>query len=193
MELDPNLVEKAREGDRDAFDELIQQMWGPVYVFIRGRINDDEKAKDLAQDTFLRALDKMSTLRNGQSLLSWIFTIASHRVIDSYRRQGTQPKIRGYDSEIDGDGLSGRSATGREFAQSNPTTGIEQTEEAEQLHEALHQLHDRYRAVLILRYWSGLSPAQIARLLGEPEGTIRNRIFRAHRQLKGVLEKTSHE
>ena len=49
---------------------------------------------------------------------------------------------------------------------------------------ALDQLDDRYRAVLILRYWSGLTPAQIARLLQEPEGTIRNRVFRAHAQLR---------
>ncbi|MGA1780389.1 MAG: RNA polymerase sigma factor, partial [Planctomycetota bacterium] len=42
--------------------------------------------------------------------------------------------------------------------------------------------------VLTLRYWSGLSPAQIARLLGEPEGTIRNRIFRAHLRLRGAIE-----
>ncbi|MEM7166451.1 MAG: RNA polymerase sigma factor [Planctomycetota bacterium] len=188
MELDAALVEKARSGDREAFDEIVQQLWGPVFVFVRGRINDEEKARDLAQDTFLRALDKLDTLRSGQSLMSWIFTIASHRVIDCYRRQGTQPKMRGYDTEIDGDGLTGRAPTGRDFTEAAPTLGVEQAEDAERLQAAMQQLHDRYRAVLILRYWSGMSPAQIARLLGEPEGTIRNRIFRAHRQLQGLLE-----
>lgn len=187
MELDPELVERARGGDRQAFDEIVQQLWGPVYVFIRGRINDNERARDLAQDTFLRAVAKLDTLRSGQSLLSWIFTIASHRVIDCYRRQGVQPKMHAYDTAIDGDGLTGRAPTGRRFAETTAEAAVELAEDSEQLHAALRQLHDRYRAVLILRYWSGLSPAQIARLLGEPEGTIRNRIFRAHQRLKDLL------
>ena len=56
------------------------------------------------------------------------------------------------------------------------------------MQRALGELDDRYRTVLILRYWRDLTPAEIAKLLAEPEGTIRNRIFRAHARLRRRLE-----
>ena len=178
MELDPKVVRLALGGDREAFQTLVQETWGLVFHFIRGRLGDREKARDLTQDTFLQAFDKRATLRNEASFISWLLTIASRKVIDAHRRKGTHPETHLADPEKAPIADPG----------SSPTEGVARTEDAELVHRALGLLDDRYRAVLILRYFSGLTPSQIARLLGEPEGTIRNRIFRAHARLRKHLE-----
>lgn len=185
--LDAGLVERARAGERAALEELSSKLWGPVFIFIRGRIRDEERARDLTQDTFLQLCEKVAGLRHDQSLVAWLFTIASHKVIDCYRRQGANPVTAGYDEEQ----LEAAASVGREehstFPDREGAAGLSQVEDAARVQAALERLGDRYRAVLILRYWSGLTPAQIARLLDEPEGTIRNRIFRAHQHLRAQL------
>lgn len=175
IELDPDLVERGLAGDRLAFQGLVEQTWGLVFVFIRQRVSDQELARDLAQDTFLQAFAKRESLRKGRSFVSWLLAIASNKVIDQRRRRSARPEV----------GLN-------EDSPELPAEPLEESPFAEKsgsLDTALAALDDLYRTVLILRYWSGLTPAQIARLLGEPEGTIRNRIFRAHIRLREQLTK----
>jgi RNA polymerase sigma-70 factor (ECF subfamily) len=166
----PAQLRRAFAGDRIAFEEVVGQLWGLVYVFIRQRISDAGRAEDLAQETFLQAWEKRTGLRNPESAVSWILAIAARKVIDAHRWHGARPESR----------LSDRDGPEIGVAESD---GIEAARR-EDLREALADLPEHYRSVLILRYWSGLTPAQIARLLGEPEGTIRNRIFRAHLLLR---------
>ncbi len=183
MDLDPLKVELALGGSREAFQGLVEETWGLVYVFIQQRLSDSERARDLTQDTFLQAYDKRETLRDSGRFLSWLLTIAARKVIDNHRRRSSHPESP----------LTEGVATHLSDSGTSPTAGLEQEEESAQLREAVAQLDDRYRAVLTLRYWSGLTPAQIARLLDEPEGTIRNRIFRAHARLRKILETAKSE
>jgi len=176
----PELLGRAFSGDREAFQEVIEQLWGLVFVFIRQRISDRERALDLTQETFLQAWEKRGSLRRSESAVSWILAIAARKVIDAHRWRGARPES----SWIDRDEPTGSGAPTAEAGAGRDELG-EGGEEA--LRDALASLPELYRTVLILRYWSGLTPAQIARLLGEPEGTIRNRIFRAHLRLRERL------
>jgi RNA polymerase sigma-70 factor (ECF subfamily) len=176
VQLDPKIVAQAIAGDRLAFQQIVEKTWGLVYVFIHQRIRDPERARDLTQETMLKAYAMRASLRDANSLVTWLLTIATHKVIDAHRRASTRPEVG---LEI------------QDLART-PVSSVEQDleteEQLEQLNQALVELDDLYRTVLILRYWSGMTPAQIARLLGEPEGTIRNRLFRAHLLLRGLLE-----
>lgn len=169
---DPELLARAFAGDRAAFQEVIEQLWGLVFVFIRSRVSDPERTLDLTQETFLQAWEKRGSLRRSESAISWILAIASRKVIDSHRFRGSRPESRLLESEEPSGPAAAAGADG-----AGP--GLD-ARHAEALRDALAEVPELYRTVLILRYWSGLTPAQIARLLGEPEGTIRNRIFRAH-------------
>ncbi len=177
MELDPKTLERALKGDRDSFHVIASQCWGMVFVFVRQRVRDAEFARDLTQETFLTAFAKRESLRSEESFVSWLLTIASRKIIDFRRRRGVRPEVPLGEPE-------GHAAS----ATVELPDAAERAEEAGLLQESLDQLDDRYRTVLILRYWSGLTPAQISRLLREPEGTIRNRIFRAHAQLRKRFE-----
>lgn len=176
LEIDPELLQNALAGDRLAFQRVVDETWGLVFVFVRQRVNDPEASRDLAQDTFLKAFSKLDTLRQGQSFVSWLLAIAANKIIDHRRRQRARPEV-----------ALGDDAPELPANESGPS---EFSERAGDVEGAMARLDDLYRTVLILRYWSGLTPAQIARLLGEPEGTIRNRIFRAHLRLREQLDRT---
>ena len=167
---DSETLKKAFSGDSGAFQKVVEQLWGLIYVFIRQRVSDRGRAEDLTQDTFLQGWEKRASLRDAESAISWLLAIASRKVIDAHRWHGSRPESR-LPERLD---PSAAEETGE---------AIEE-ERAEQIRTALGELPELYRTVLILRYWSGLTPAQIARLLAEPKGTIRNRIFRAHLQLR---------
>jgi RNA polymerase sigma factor (sigma-70 family) len=173
------LLRAAFSGDRVAFQEMTEQLWGLVYVFIRQRVSDRQRSEDLTQETFLQAWEKRKTLRKPESAVSWLLAIASRKVIDAHRWYGSRPE-------------SPLTDPGETEATGTPPADREDEERSEQLRSALASVPEMYRTVLVLRYWSGLTPAQIARLLGEPEGTIRNRIFRAHLQLRSLLAETPH-
>ncbi len=174
---DPDTLRLAFAGDREAFHRVVEQLWGLVYVFIRQRISDRERAEDLTQESFLQAWEKRGSLRNSESAVSWILAIASRKVIDSHRWFGVRPETRLPEREEPAEVSAGE-------------PGLD-PQRAEALRTILGEIPELYRTVLILRYWSGLTPAQIARLLEEPEGTIRNRIFRAHLLLRERLAKES--
>lgn len=183
LELDSKLIDRALSGDRSAFAAIVDQAWAPVFLFIQQKISDRERARDLTQDTFLQAYDKRATVRREGSFVAWLFTIASRKVIDSYRRHAADPTQPVQDTVTLDSMTHGNSRS--------PGAALEQQEESLHVQEAVGRLDDLYRTVLILRYWSGMTPAQIARLLSEPEGTIRNRLFRAHARLKKLLQTTT--
>ena len=182
MELSEITVRRALAGDEDAFQSVMEETWGLVFLFIRQRVRDRHHARDLAQDTYLQAYEKRSTVRDEKRFVSWLLTIAGRKVIDAHRRRSARPEVRMAPEDLP-------PVIHRERAGAQ----LEQSEENAQLHEVVGELGDRYRTVLILRYWSGLTPSQIARLLDEPEGTIRNRIFRAHAQVRTRLERAQQE
>jgi len=164
----------AFSGDRAAFQGVVEQLWDLIFVFVHQRVSDRDRAEDLTQDTFLQGWEKRETLRDPSRAVSWLLAIASRKVIDAHRRRGARPE-----SPL---------RTGEEPAERDRGEATAEEEHLLLLQEALGRIPELYRTVLTLRYWSGLSPAQIARLLGEPEGTIRNRIFRAHLRLRGAIE-----
>lgn len=177
MHLDPQIIAKAIAGDRLAFEIVIEQTWGLVYVFVHQRVKDAELSRDLTQDTMLKAYTMRASLREANSLVGWLLTIAAHKIIDFRRRTRVRPEVA----------LGERDVSANE---ANNAAGVaDAPDELARLSNALPELDDLYRTVLILRYWSGMSPAQIARLLEEPEGTIRNRLFRAHFRLREILER----
>ncbi|MCI0651310.1 MAG: sigma-70 family RNA polymerase sigma factor, partial [Planctomycetes bacterium] len=70
MQLDGELIRRALQGDRGAFQRVVEQTWGVVFVYVQQRIRDTEKARDLTQDTFLHAYEKRATLRDAGSFFA---------------------------------------------------------------------------------------------------------------------------
>ncbi len=215
VKLSLEVVKRALSGDQLAFQQLVHETWGLVFLTIRQRVRHREVAQDLSQDTFLKAFAKREALRDPKRFVPWLLQIARNAVIDHFRREEARPEqslraewleegVEEHGGETGSQPQSWRGSSQSVASDQNlgepegqdaagilgvSSSGFENSE----IEKALSGVGDLYRTVLILKYWSGLSPAQIARTLGEPEGTIRNRIFRAHLKLREQIEKNDPE
>lgn len=125
-------------------------------------------AEDVTQDTFVAALQRMSTYDPAQAIGPWLRAIARNRAIDLLRRRARAPE-----PEV-------------AASQSAEVLAIEHLE-AERVRAALARLPDRDRAMIVLRYWEDLPVEAVARSLGMTDGAVRVALMRARRTLGAML------
>src|SRR4029079_11080022 len=89
---DPSLIELAQGGDQHAFAELYSRYFDPVYDFVARMTRNRDEAADIAQDTFLKAMNALGGLQKGASFKSWIFTIARNTALNRIEKSSrTRP------------------------------------------------------------------------------------------------------
>ncbi|MBI4583424.1 MAG: sigma-70 family RNA polymerase sigma factor [Planctomycetes bacterium] len=164
-----------------AFQDLHRKYWKVVVGWILAKVINLSDAEELAQDTFVRAFRSLKSLESPRSFLAWILRIAANLTTDFLRRK--KKDSLSLDSLMEKGLLP--------FVAESSGEGEREVEEREQVHavlEAVARLPEKYRLVITLRYQMGLSAKQIAVQLHEPEGTIRNRIFRALAKVRRSLD-----
>jgi RNA polymerase sigma-70 factor (ECF subfamily) len=171
---DGQLVRQALEGNRDAFGELVSRYERIVAVLALQKVGNRADAEDVAQEAFLKAYAALGELRDVERFGSWLYGIAFRAALDQRRRRARRREPVAIDSI---EALAG------------PEVECEaaRREECERVLEALGELPDKYRLVLTLRYQAMMRYQEIADHLGEPAGTISNRIHRAANILRERL------
>ena len=171
------LVERAKGGDRGAFDLLIREHFERVYRLLFRLVGNHEDAEDLAQECFVRAWKSLSWFRGDSAFTTWMHTIAVHVARDHHRARGVQrPEKRPVDElrrERDPAAGPTESALGRELVG--------------RLQSSIDKLPERLKAVLVLRVLEGLDYAEIARITGVRPGTARVQMMKARRELSRLL------
>ncbi|TET34621.1 MAG: sigma-70 family RNA polymerase sigma factor [Planctomycetota bacterium] len=175
-ESDAELVKQARKGDRTASDRLFRRYWKQIGVFIYQKLGPRGDWEDLLQDIFAKAYRSLKQLRHPERFGPWLYTIAGSACMDVLRAQMRRPD----GGSIDDVSESLLSAPADESKLNGETL--------EAVRTAIGDLPDNYRVVINLRFLEGMSAKDIADFLGEPAGTIRNRIFRANRMLEEKLK-----
>jgi RNA polymerase sigma-70 factor (ECF subfamily) len=171
----------AGSGGDEPFRLLVTKYWRLLIAWVRPRVNDESEAEDVAQETFIRAFRALKGLQDHGRFVPWLLRIASNRATDlSRRRRNDQSLERLLAEGRLQPALAGEEDLGRE---------LDQEAEYRSVVQAVRSLPEKYRLVVMLRYFEGLSGTQIAETLGEPEGTIRNRLFRAHEKIRRLIEK----
>ena len=181
-----DLVEQARRGSSDAFEQLYVQYLPSLYYFVRKRIGSEADAADIIQDTFINALVKFNELKDPAAFRPWLFRIALSRATD-ISRQGAR-----YSSSIDFDNPSfdesavlGDSVYTEAYF--SPEAAHEQHETSSEMLRCLDQLTSMQKDVLILRYYVGFSTAAIAELLEVKQGAILKRLHDARTALYDLI------
>jgi RNA polymerase sigma-70 factor (ECF subfamily) len=177
---DRDLVGRARRGDREAFTQLIVQYQVPLYNMALRMVGGPDDAADIAQEAFLRAWEKIRTLRDAP-FKSWLFQIAANLCYDHFRRgrrYGTMPEEE-QSAKIIGLGLPAP----------DPQERAEANERNRLLRESIARLEHDMRIAIILRDINGLSYDEIATALRVPLGTVKSRIARARAQVQESLQR----
>ncbi len=149
------------------------------------RVRDD--AEDLVSDTLLRALERWDQYHLGTNIRAWLFTILYHVFVSRKRRIDAR-EVRDGDDE-QGGGWSTKNAIG----EADPESRFYDSFLDDEIIHAIHALPDEYRTAVVLSDIRELRYAEIAQLLGVPEGTVKSRLFRGRRLLQGKLRGYAEE
>lgn len=140
-------------------------------------LGDREEARDATQEIFLRALEALPGFRGESALSTWLYRIAANTCIarSSIRRQRRTREV----PADDWDHPDERSPSSLELVEKGQRDAV--------LHQAVSELPEPYRLVIVLHYFQELTGAEVAQVLKVPEGTVKARLFRAQRLLQRKL------
>ncbi|HMF55731.1 MAG TPA: sigma-70 family RNA polymerase sigma factor [Pyrinomonadaceae bacterium] len=181
-------VERLKAGEPEAFDRLVSERSGEVYGLLYRLTEDAEEARDLTQETFLRAFQSIKSFRGDADLKTWIYRIA----INQARNRWRWWRRRRRDVTISLDMPNGHteqplSDTLRATAASDPEQETLARERERAISTALHSIGRSYREVVILRDVEGFAYEEMAKLLEISIGTVKSRLSRGRMELRRKL------
>lgn len=175
---DIDLLERARNGDRDAFGELFRKYEKRVFRVARRMCGSDDEAWDITQDAFIRAMEAMDRFDPKYRFFTWMYRITTNLAINHARKRKRRSEVHFEESY---------SAEGRQVirAQLSDRAATEQLTEA--VGRALDKLSPSLRAVFVLRVDQQLSYSEIAESLDIAIGTVMSRLNRARARIREEL------
>ena len=188
LQNDPGLIseillESGMEEKQEAYRILVERYWKVVIVTLKTRLPAGTDTEGLAQEVFIRAFRSLEKLTNPKAFAGWLLRITQNLATDQLRKHLRSRSVESYDPGVLENHPAARQATEGIEAR------VEIQDEVKKVMNAIAKLPERYQAVLTLRYLKGLSNREIAGHLAEPDGTIRNRLFRALGKLRSLLKK----
>jgi len=172
-ETDGELVARTLAGEQAAFGILVERYAASVRRVARAVLGDPDDADDAAQDALLAALVKLRQYDPRRPFGPWLMRIAANAATDRRRRR----RVRRTEP-LDGNVVAGGTL---------PDAETNRRVLGQRLRDALSQLPERRRVAVVLFDVEGYSHAEIGRVLGIPEGTVRSEVFHARRALRSLL------
>jgi RNA polymerase sigma factor (sigma-70 family) len=182
---DQALVARAQAGDATAFDDLVVKYSPRLYGLIYNMTSNHEDTNDMLQDVFAKAYRAIKGFRGKSSFYTWIHTIAVNMTLNFLKKRSRRYHLSldDVDASIQND---------KEFIEltstSSPVREADLSELQVRLNEAMMKLSDEHRAVVTMFHIQGMPHAEISKILGVSEGTVRSRLFYANRQLQNYLD-----
>jgi len=178
---DESLIAACRNGQTEAFSTLVERYQERLFHTLAVTLGSADDARDVAQEAFILAFQKLHTFLEQSAFYSWLFRIALNTAASSKRRKSR--------TTVSLDGV--RDATGEEpvdrHHEQAPDYALESNERQQRVRAALAELTDEYRDALVLKEIEGLKYEEIAERLAIPVGTVRSRIHRARLELRERL------
>ena len=173
-----DIIRRAQQRDTDASRELVQRFYGKVYKLACRFLTNPEDAKDIAQETFLRAFAAIDRFDLSLSFAPWIRKIAMNLITDAIRARYKKKSV------------SLESAPEMEDDGSDPTAKPAAAEQKAIVRKLVDALPPKYRTVLVLRDMEGYNVEEVANMLGCPRATVRWRLHQARKIFKHKWERT---
>jgi RNA polymerase sigma factor (sigma-70 family) len=195
MEINPNfsanakndfmLVIRAKDGDQKAYAELMQRYKDSIYFMALKMVNNKDDAMDLTVETFGKAFENIEKYKPDFAFSTWLFRIATNNCIDFIRKKRL--------NVVSLQSLSEEDKDEKQLQIASDTLNPEQTsikkQESEKLKSIVEQLPQRYRTLIILRYYDEQSYEEIAQQLDLPLGTVKAQLFRARDLMSNIMNR----
>ena len=184
---DQEVVVLAKSGRDAAYRELVRRYERPVFSLIYRMVRDRELAEDLAQETFVKALNAIESYRPEFKFSSWIFKIANNAAIDHLRRR--ELDTLSLDGSPNAETADAVEATALQISDrtETPLEELEARELGGAIEVAIGRLRPEYRSCILLRHVEGRPYEEIAEMLSLPLGTVKTYIHRARNELRQAL------
>lgn len=186
-EEDRGLITRAQQGDVAAFRQLVERHQRRAFAIALSLVRDENDARELVQDAFLRVHRSLPSFQGGSSFFTWLYRIITNLSIDLIRKPGRQLV------DIDEARFETDEAREAEFPLlsrvdgSDPVDVVRRREIAARLQTALDALPPYHRGVIVMREIEGLSYEEMAVVMGVSKGTIMSRLFHARQKLQKAL------
>jgi RNA polymerase sigma-70 factor (ECF subfamily) len=184
---DEDLVARSRNGDLDSFNQLILRWERPIYALAFRVIGREEDARDVCQETFLRAFRALPGFKGQAKFSSWVYRIALNLCRDWIRRQRRTPTVQ-LPEGVEAEDLA---------AARGPVESIEDLVSRRELGavvaEAMALLPEEQRTAIILKEFHGMTFQEIADLQGCPLSTVKTRLYQGLTVLRRQLENTAKQ
>ncbi|HUK19536.1 MAG TPA: sigma-70 family RNA polymerase sigma factor, partial [Bryobacteraceae bacterium] len=175
------LVSQAREGDTQAFGDLVRRYEGKIFRLAQHITQNREDAEDVLQETFLKAYEHLDQFQGQSKFYTWVVRIAVNQALMKLRRRKTDKSVS-LDETID----TGEDTIVREIAawDEDPEQRFSREEIGQILDSAIQDLEPPYRSVFVLRDMEELSTEETAEALGLSVPAVKSRLLRARLQLR---------
>lgn len=192
-EEDRALIEAAQAGDRQAFRTLVERHQRRAFTIAMGLVRDENDAREVVQEAFLRVYRGLPTFQGGSSFFTWLYRIVTNLSIDLMRKPGRHGAefSEGRDSpnELDEDDVPLLSR----FENADPHDALSRAQLGQRLNAALDALPAYHRGVILMRELEGMSYDEMAEAMGVSKGTIMSRLFHARQKLQKALAELYRE
>ena len=184
-EIDQQLVERAQQGDKQAFDLLVIKYQRKLARLLSQFIRDASEVEDVTQEAFIKAYRALPSFRGDSAFYTWLYRIGINTAKNFLVAQGRRAPTTttGFDSE-EAEGFEEASQL-REM--NTPESELTSKQIAQTVNQTLEELPEELRTAITLREIEGLSYEEIAAIMSCPIGTVRSRIFRAREAIAEKL------
>jgi len=189
-QAETQFIEKLKRGDAAAFETLVNERSGEIFGLLYRLTENVEEARDLTQETFLRAFQSIGHFRGESDLRTWIYRIAINQARNRWRwwRRRRRDATVSIDAPEIGGGRLGLVATLKSTTAKDPEQDTLANERERALKKALGTLKRVYREAVILRDIEGFAYEEIATTLDISVGTVKSRLARGRQELRRKLE-----
>ena len=183
MDPDRKLVERARSGDLQAFEALVERH-GAVVHRVAARVVGSDVADDVSQDAFLRAFHRLGRFRGEGAFRAWLLQIVHNTALDTLAHRVPEPA--GAPADLD-------APDARPSPERQPAGALEDSERRDRLELKLGQLRPEHRAMIVLRDIEGLAYDEIAQVTECPVGTVKGRLHRARGEMVEIMRSNTYD
>ena len=170
------LALRCQSGEPEAFEDLIAVMERPLLYYATSLTGNSDSGLDVLQEVWIKAFRGIRKLKDPGSVRSWLYSITHGIAVDRIRKNTSRERAEAVELE--------------DFQEAEEPSFAD--EDAAAIHQALGEIGMKHREVLVLHFLEDLSMAEIAKVVGCSEGTVKSRIHYAKRAMKGILSGGSY-